>query len=187
MPTAITHALVGGALAHAAPAGPSRWRVVAALMAVSVIPDLDVVAFKLGIPYAHMFGHRGFSHSLVFALLLSLMTCLVLFRGVARFSSIKWWGFFSITFAAVSSHGLLDAATDAGLGVGLFIPFSQERIFYEYRPIRTASVNPLAFFSSRSLAILWSEAVWVWLPLFLTSIIVIIVNFLLRLTKAKGA
>jgi inner membrane protein len=32
-----------------------------------------VVAFKMGIPYAASFGHRGFSHSLMLAFLFALV------------------------------------------------------------------------------------------------------------------
>ena len=35
------------------------------------LPDLDVAGFEFGVPYGHMLGHRGLSHSVVFALLLS--------------------------------------------------------------------------------------------------------------------
>ena len=38
----------------------------------AVLPDLDVIGFKLGIRYADLLGHRGFSHSLLFALLMGL-------------------------------------------------------------------------------------------------------------------
>jgi len=36
----------------------------------SVIPDADVLGFKLGISYGDPFGHRGASHSILFALVL---------------------------------------------------------------------------------------------------------------------
>jgi hypothetical protein len=36
---------------------------------VAMLPDADVLAFRFGIPYQHLFGHRDFTHSLVFALL----------------------------------------------------------------------------------------------------------------------
>ena len=41
-------------------------------MSFSLLPDLDIIAFRLGIPYGSPFGHRGFSHSIVAALLLSM-------------------------------------------------------------------------------------------------------------------
>jgi inner membrane protein len=170
VPTVFTHALVGGAMAQVAPRDFSRWKVLVALVFVAIVPDLDVIAFSLGIPYAHPLGHRGFSHSLLFAGVLSALVCLVLFYRPSRFSK-RWWWFFGITFLAAMSHGLLDAATDAGKGIGLLIPFSEKRFFFEFRPIRTATVNPLAFFQKRSLAILWSEVVWVWLPLLSLSVV----------------
>ena len=44
-----------------------------ALSILSMLPDLDVIAFRLGIPYAAPFGHRGASHSLCAALLVGAM------------------------------------------------------------------------------------------------------------------
>ena len=164
MPTVFTHALVGGAFTQVAPAGPPRWKVLLILVLIAIVPDLDVIAFSLGIPYAHPLGHRGFSHSLLFAGVLSFLVCLAFFSEPARLSK-RWRWLVGITFLAAASHGLLDTATDAGKGIGLLIPFSEKRYFFEFRPIRTATVNPLVFFQRRSLAILWSEAVWVWLPL----------------------
>ena len=52
-------------------------RVWVAGVACSVIPDLDVIGFRLGIPYGDFWGHRGFTHSLFFAALLAGMVMLV--------------------------------------------------------------------------------------------------------------
>jgi membrane-bound metal-dependent hydrolase YbcI (DUF457 family) len=41
-------------------------------VACSVVPDLDVIGFRLGIHYGDFWGHRGFTHSLLFAALLAL-------------------------------------------------------------------------------------------------------------------
>lgn len=177
MPTVFTHALVGGALTQVAPRDFPWWKVLLVLVFVAIVPDLDVIAFSLGIPYAHPLGHRGFTHSLLFAGVLSALVCLAFFYESSRFSK-KWWWLFGITFLAAVSHGLLDTATDAGLGIGLLIPFSEKRFFFEFRPIRTATVNPLTFFQGRSLAILWSEVVWVWLPLLSLSVVYQIGRFL---------
>ena len=58
-------------LAVAVALGPSR--VPAALTAVacvaSVLPDVDAFGFAAGIPYGDPLGHRGFTHSIVFAAL----------------------------------------------------------------------------------------------------------------------
>ncbi len=59
----------------------------------------------------------------------------------------------------------MDALTDAGLGVGFFIPFTQERYFFPWRPVMTASLNPATFWSPKNLEILFNEIAYVWMPL----------------------
>src|SRR5260370_19911109 len=44
----------------------------------SILPDVDVAGFGLGIPYGSLFGHRGFTHSIVFALLVAAIGALLL-------------------------------------------------------------------------------------------------------------
>src|SRR4051794_23674241 len=67
MASAFSHAIVAGALGTALwrPGMPARFLVVGAFF--SVLPDLDVVGFNFGIQYADLLGHRGLTHSLVFA------------------------------------------------------------------------------------------------------------------------
>ena len=90
----------------------------------SVFPDIDVIGFKLGIPYESQWGHRGFTHSLVFALCLAYL--LTYFHRQLR---SKPWPVFCLCFVSCASHGFLDAMTNGGLGVALYWPFSLERIF----------------------------------------------------------
>ena len=73
----------------------------------------------------------------------------------------------AVTFVSVVSHGILDAATDAGLGIGFFIPFDNERYFLPFRPLETSAVDPRVFLAhpSRALDILTNELAWVGLPL----------------------
>lgn len=164
MPSAFTHVVVGGATAGLLPRDLPRWRVALALGVAAAAPDLDVVAFKLGIPYGHPLGHRGFSHSLLAAAVLG--AAVALFATWDRRAIQGHAGsLVAVGFLAVASHGLLDALTDAGRGIGLFIPFSNERYFFPWRPIETASVHPGRFFSARGLEVLWSEIRWIWLPL----------------------
>ena len=122
MPTAMTHAAVGAGFGQFLPRDFPVGRLSLYLALVSALPDLDVLAFRFGIPYAAPFGHRGFTHSLLFALILATATALALFAS-RRDAGHACLGLGFITFFAVASHGFLDAATDAGLGVGFFIPF----------------------------------------------------------------
>ena len=39
----------------------------------AILPDLDILAFKFGISYSHPFGHRGFTHSILFAVIWSVL------------------------------------------------------------------------------------------------------------------
>lgn len=66
-------------------------------------------------------------------------------------------------FACTASHPLLDALTNGGLGVALFWPWSDARLFAPWRPIAVSPIGA-GFFGSRGLAVLGSELRWVWLP-----------------------
>jgi inner membrane protein len=160
VPTVFTHAFVGGALAAGAPRGIPRARLAAAAAIVAVLPDLDVAAFALGIPYADPLGHRGLSHSLPFAAVSGVLAALL----VARPDTPGWWRAATLLVLAAASHGLLDAFTDGGLGVGLFIPLSDSRFFFPWRPLSVSPIGAEAFFRGGAGEVLLSELVWVWLP-----------------------
>jgi inner membrane protein len=160
--TAFTHVLVGGLLGGAAPEALPRARLAVAGALLAAAPDLDVVAFQLGIPYEHPLGHRGFTHSLLFAALVGPLTAGVLLRG--RLRSREGWIAAALLTAAMASHGLLDAFTDAGRGVGFWIPLSDARFFFPWQPLATSPIGVEAFFRFGGLAILWNEIRWVWLP-----------------------
>jgi len=160
--SAFTHVVVGGAFAGLGPR--PRLRLALVLAALSVLPDADVIAFRFGIPYEHPFGHRGFTHSIPFALLCGAVTPWL--SGHSRRPDVRtWWRIASLGFLATLSHGVLDAFTNGGLGVGFFTPFRPERFFFPWRPLQVSPISAGAFFSSTGLRILASEIVWVWLPL----------------------
>src|SRR5271169_3455850 len=110
----------------------------------SVIPDLDVIGFRFGIRYGDFWGHRGFTHSLVFAFLLAGVTAVGLFwRGT---SGIGRFALFGYLFLATASHDLLDAVTNGGLGVAFFSPFDNRRYFLPWRPVRVSPIAVTRFF-----------------------------------------
>jgi inner membrane protein len=142
------------------PGAPKRVWVAGALC--SVIPDLDVIGFRFGIHYGDFWGHRGFTHSLVFAALLASVVVLLAFRqAVPGLSRLALWTYF---FLATASHGLLDAMTDGGLGVAFFSPFNNNRYFLPWRPIRVSPIGVTRFFTHRGLEVVQSELLWIWLP-----------------------
>jgi len=51
------------------------------LALVSALADGDVVGFAYGISYGDVMGHRGFTHSLSFNFLISLLCAFSVFRS----------------------------------------------------------------------------------------------------------
>ncbi|HEL2980197.1 TPA: metal-dependent hydrolase [Stenotrophomonas maltophilia] len=218
MPSIITHAAVPLALWCAADRGRIPPRLLIAGVVAAMLPDADVLAFALHIPYADAFGHRGASHSLLFAGVLAMLAAVLAFFGsrrpwsaphssgsrrpwsaplcqprlapneeaMARSGSSRPWSAVScqprlaptkagptvasivqaavFVFICAASHPLLDAMTSGGLGVALAWPWSEQRFFAPWRPIRVSPFAP-QFFSARGMATLLSELRWVWLPL----------------------
>lgn len=162
MPTFLSHAVAAcglGAFFYRREVPKSVW----ALGAVcAMLPDLDVAAFHFGIPYEHLLGHRGLSHSLAFAAALAALLVALFFRRGVPGLSPGALGLY--LFLATASHGLLDALTDGGLGIAFFAPFNNERFFFPFQPIEVSPISPRSFLTGRGLAVLRSEVVWVWLP-----------------------
>ena len=157
---------------------PKRVWVIGA--ACSVLPDVDVIGFRFGVRYGDFWGHRGFTHSLFFAAVLAGAVVLLGFRsGLPNMSRGVLWTYL---FLATASHGVLDAMTDGGLGVAFFSPFSNHRYFLPWRPIRVSPIGIDRFFTSRGVAVLESEFLWIWIPAAL-----VIVSALLFRRRPAGA
>ena len=127
----------------------------------TIVPDFDVVTFAFGISYRDVLGHRGFTHSLLFAALLSAILVQVFW---ANRDEVSKPASFVFLFLCTASHGVFDALTTGGLGVAFFAPFDNTRYFFPWRPIWVSPIGT-DFFSQRGLLVLWSEIVWMWTPL----------------------
>lgn len=145
----------------------------------SILPDADVLAFKFGIPYEHMFGHRGITHSVFFALLLALLVVFIFYRNQVYTRSIKFklWLYF---FACTVSHGILDAMTTGGRGIAFWAPFSEERIFLPWRMIKVSPIQVADFFGEWGIRVIKSEFYWVGIPCLTIMFVLWIVRRLLR-------
>lgn len=173
MPTIISHAVVAATIGYACSPltkKPSEhyWLV---FLTLAILPDADVLAFVVGIPYEHFFGHRGFFHSLVFAIITTaLATRFITERNVLVIM------FLTITAA---SHGVLDCLTNGGLGIALLSPFDNTRYFFPLTPVE---VSPIGrdFFSQRGLSTLISEIMWLWLPCLVLSFMIFLIRLQLR-------
>ncbi len=160
MPTVITHPVVALGLAPWLPKPLRRPAVLLTGIVLTALPDLDVIGFGFGIAYGDLLGHRGLSHSLPFALLLGGLVAAAMARRDRVGFALLWLYF----FLCLASHGLLDAFTDGGLGVAFFSPFSNERYFFDFRPVRVSAIGVQSFFAGRWLELLAIEFRWIWLP-----------------------
>jgi inner membrane protein len=167
MPTIMTHAAVGLALGRLFTARKMPWLWFWGMLAgLAMLPDLDVLGHRFGIRYSTMLGHRGLTHSLSFAFIISALAAVISFRRC----QVRFWDLWGLFFVATASHGILDACTHGGpfkniQGVAFLAPFDDERFWLPYRPIQASLFfGPDWFTNPWTLTTLWDELVWVWLP-----------------------
>ncbi len=158
----IGHVMVGMAAArlYASRGAPPTWRPFSMMVVgggLSLLPDADAVGFALGVAYEDPWGHRGATHSIVFALAIGLLAA-ALARRMGR--SAGWAGL--VAGGLVLSHPLLDMLTDGGLGCGLFWPLRYDRLFWPWRPLPVAPIGA-DFFTMEGLPVALTE-LWVFAP-----------------------
>ena len=160
MSTVLTHIVVplaaGAGLGHRII--PPRLLLLGCLFAV--LPDVDVIGFYLGISYYSPFGHRGFTHSVPFAV----------FAGILAATAHRWMGarkLNTILFLSFSmvSHGVLDALTNGGLGIGFAWPFTNERYFLPWRELPVPSMGIRYLLGNWNIYVLKMEIYRVWIPM----------------------
>lgn len=178
MPSVVGHFAVPAAI-RVARAMPVR--VLVAGFVASMLPDADTIGLPLGVPQHGIAGHRGLTHSIVFAVAVATLASIALAPRSTRSRSPvdgmpsraagprgprrARWHVFAFLLACTASHPLLDALTDGGPGVMLGWPFSTARVFAPWRPIEVSPIGA-GFFSARGLVVVASELVWVLLPAF---------------------
>jgi inner membrane protein len=154
--------------------------------ALSMLPDADVLAFAFGVDYAAPWGHRGATHSLIFAVAVAAVAAL----AAPRFG-LRAGRTLLVATVVIVSHGLLDTLTDGGLGCALLWPFNLTRYFAPWRPIPVSPIG-LAFLSPYGLFVAITELVLFaplviyglestlkvryWLPLWVTGVGLIVAS-----------
>jgi len=153
----VGHVVVGMAAARVYRAEGSlqraSWAAMLLWAALSFLPDADVIGFGLGVRYEDPWGHRGATHSLMFALIVGVAAALVarLLRRPALRTGV-------MATLVVSSHALLDTLTDGGLGCALFWPFDLTRYFAPWRPLPVSPIG-LGFLSPYGMYVAATELV----------------------------
>lgn len=123
----------------------------------SCLPDGDILFHNMGVPYGSPFGHRGFTHSILFAVIWSALLIVI-------FNSLRDWRSYFILFFSTVSHGIIDAMTTGGKGIGFFIPFMDDRFFLPWRFIKVSPMSIRRFFSEWGWQVIVSEFKVILLP-----------------------
>jgi inner membrane protein len=82
-----------------------------------------------------------------------------------------WIRLWAVCFAAMASHGVLDAMTNGGQGIAFLAPFSAARWHFPWQPILVSPIGVGAFFSRYGLRVLRNELLSVWLPAALLALV----------------
>jgi len=161
MASLFSHAVAACALAQGAPERQrTSWRFWYLAVLCAIVPDVDVAGFALGVRYEDLWGHRGMTHSLLFAVLLGAAAAARLRPGWNK----EGLRLAALMIAITASRGIRDAFTNGGLGIAFFAPFDASRYFFPWTPVEVSPIGAAGFLSMRGVAVLKSEIVWIWLP-----------------------
>lgn len=135
-----------------------RWMV--GLSILSLVPDLDVIGFWLGVEYEDPLGHRGATHSVAFAVIAGLI-------GAAMAKPLEMKpAHLGLLFGGVTlTHPLLDMLTNGGLGCALWWPINDDRLFFPITPLPVAPIG-LGMLSLTGFLVVMIESVF-FAPFFL--------------------
>ena len=122
-----------------------------------MLPDADVILFRFGATYDTVWSHRGATHSLAFAMFMGLLAALLLRRAAPPVLA------FAFVAASAASHGFLDMLTNGGHGIAYLWPFTDQRYFFDWRPIQVSPLDARRFFK-RAAGVAETEFLWIWLP-----------------------
>ncbi len=161
MPTNVTHAIPGIAVGLGIGRQLISSKAIALGAIIASIPDLDMLGTRfLGIPWDSIYGHRGYTHSISFAVLIAAAFTLLFYRD-----SFKKY-FLFLLFCTLS-HPLLDSMNNGGLGVAFFWPFTDTRYHAFVHPIMSVNVSFRGLYlTTDGFPVFLSEMIWVWLPFF---------------------
>ena len=174
MASAFTHAFTAFAIGKVATDEKLPVSVWAAGMFCAVVPDADAIGYFMHVDYGSAWGHRGMTHSILFAMFLAGLLAWLLTRDTRLKQRFVWLCAY-LSICGIS-HGVLDAMTTGGLGVAFLAPFDSARYFFPWRPILVSPIGVSKFFGEWGMRVIVSELKWVWLPLSLFAILARIVR-----------
>ena len=161
MPTVLTHSVVSLTLGKSI-----KWKQSSKITFCSFVcgslPDFDFIGRYFGVKYIDHWGHRGWTHSLISAVLIGLILS-YLCSQKSLLPRLGWWLYFSFL---TSTHSLLDMCTNGGHGVALLAPWSNIRLFFpqQYRVIQVSPMHFDSFTWNRLAPVFMSEVIWIIAP-----------------------
>jgi membrane-bound metal-dependent hydrolase YbcI (DUF457 family) len=123
VPTPISHAAVGFAIAAWGQQPPPTRRVCLIAAACAALPDVDYLGWPV--------PHRSITHSLLFALVGALVAAAVFKEKSLRIATVLALAFLS--------HGLLDGLSAYSFGIEYLAPFSAQRYRLAWTPLGNSS------------------------------------------------
>ncbi len=155
MATLYTHAMVGLGAARLATSRPMPWAYWGLAALLPVVADFDVFSTA---PYGSLWGHRGITHSLAFALAISTVAA-----GVScRYLRVNGWLLAGLFFVVAASHDLLDAMTRGGADIPLFWPL--DSCYGNWGPLPVSDIG-FGLPDPRTSRAVRAELLWIWLPM----------------------
>jgi inner membrane protein len=155
MTTLYTHAVVGLAIAALATRRRRAWPYWLLAGLLTVLPDLDTLSMT---SYSSIWGHRGFTHSLTFAMAVGLLATAL----TGWYLRMHFWHLAAVFCTVAASHSVLDMLTKGGNGVALWWPLSDDRVG-SWGPIPVADLA-MEWPDPRRSRALRAELMYVWLP-----------------------
>ncbi|MEM9545953.1 MAG: metal-dependent hydrolase [Bacteroidota bacterium] len=173
MASVFGHAILAGAVGTSLKKELRQPKVFILGIICSIIPDADVLAFRFGIPYEGFWGHRGFTHSIVFGLLFGVLVMLFFhWKSTLKHKSLlaMYYSFCTV------SHGILDGMTTGGMGIAYFSPFDTARYFLPFQVIQVSPLGASRFFSRWGMEVIKSEAFWIGIPALIFAVLIVVIR-----------
>lgn len=127
--------MAGAAVGAIYQAPPHRRRVIVLAAICGAAPDLDLIGWPLGVSPLTLFGHRGLTHSIPFAVVLGVAAAALL-PALTRRERVAAA---VVLVLATATHSLLDALTTyAPSGPAFWAPFSNQRYRFLWTPLTGA-------------------------------------------------
>lgn len=163
MPSPLTHLIVSVPINALIMKQENKKKIIFFSFFAAIAADFDYVGYLFNFGNLSFFGHRGFTHSIFFAIVIATLICIVFFRNVDFKSKAFLFLLFNFFLAALS-HPLLDYLINQNNGVALFFPFSTERFSFPFAPINEEICSAFEYYRKYFWLVLKVEIIYLIFP-----------------------